>query len=87
MVFTRNQAKMIAEELFKIIRKDCIEATKEIVKDETEEFICLKDAARILGISPSTMYKKKDQYGCYTKINGRIRFAKSRLCRAVQSGI
>ena len=62
MVFTRNHAKMIAEELFKIIRKDCIEATKEIVKDETEEFICLKEAARILGISPSTMYKKKDQY-------------------------
>lgn len=86
-MISRKEAKMIAEELYKFIRKDCCEATEVILKDETEEFICLKEAARMLGMSPGWLYKSKDKIGCYTKVKGRIRFAKSRLKRAVIAGI
>lgn len=79
MAFTRNQAKMIAEELYKIIRGDIIEATKEANEVESEEFISLKEAAQMLSMSPSSLYKKKDMFGCYTKVSGRIRFAKRKL--------
>lgn len=87
MTFTRNHAKMVAEELYKLIRKEVVEASKEITKDDTEEFICLKDAARMLGISPGYLYKKKDKIGCYTKIHGHILFAKRQLRNTISAGI
>ena len=86
-MISRKEAKMIAEELYNFIRKDAVKATEEILKDETEEFLCLKDAARLLGMSPGSLYRSKDKIGCYSKVNGRIRFAKSRLKRAVIAGI
>lgn len=86
-MISRKEAKMIAEELYNFIRKDAVKATEEILKDETEEFIGLKDAAQMLGMSPSTLYKNKDKFGCYSKMNGRIRFAKSRLKKVVIAGI
>lgn len=86
MALTRKDAKLIAEELVKLLRYEVKGTMEEITKDETEEFICLKDAAMLLGISPSTLYKTKDIYGCYSKIGNRILFAKFRLIRAINSG-
>ena len=85
-MFTRNQARMIAEELYKMLRSDVRDVTEAIAEDENEEFITLKEAAAMLSISPSNLYKTKDQYGCYTKINGRIKFAKSRLKKTILNG-
>ncbi len=84
--FTRQHAKMVAEELYKLTKPDVSKAMSEVIEDETEEFICTKDAARLIGISVGRLYQTKDTYGCYTRINGRIRFAKRRLIRAIQTG-
>lgn len=87
MTLTRNQAKMIAEELYKLIRKDVVSAATEVMQDETEEYLCVKDAARMLGWSVSNVYKHKDDLKCYVRLNGRLRFPKSQLHRVIQSGL
>lgn len=86
MTLTRNQAKMIAEELYKLIRKDVVNVAAETAHDETEEYLCPKEAARMLGWSVSNVYKRKDDLKCYVKIKGRLRFPKSQLHRVIQSG-
>lgn len=87
MGITRKDAKMIAEELFKMIRGDVISASKEITKVETEEYLTPKDVSRILGWSPWTVRKKKDDLKCYVRVNGRIYFMKSQLHKMIQSGM
>ncbi|MDE7421744.1 MAG: helix-turn-helix domain-containing protein [Muribaculaceae bacterium] len=86
MAITRKDAKMIAEELFRMMRGDVISAAKEITKLETEEYYTPKDVARILGWNQYTVYKKKDILGCYVRINNRLLFPKSKLHAAIQSG-
>lgn len=87
MALTRKDAKMIAEELFKMLRSDVVAATKEIVNTETEEYLTPKDVSRILGWSPWTVRHRKDDLKCYVRINKRIFFIKSQLHRMIQSGM
>lgn len=87
MTFTRAQAKMIAEELYKMIHKDIKEVSKEVSVVETDEWICVKEAARYLDMSVSNLYKNKDLIGCYTKINGRLKFSKIMLDRRLRMGV
>ena len=77
---------MIAEELFKLIRGDVVEASKEITHIENEEYLTPKDVARILGWHYMTVYKKKDELGCYVRIKNRIFFPKSKFHQVLQSG-
>lgn len=88
MALTRKDAKLVAEELLKLLHgnKDFQTATEEIIKTATTQFICTKDAARLIGISPGRLYQTKDLYGCYSKVNGRLRFDKIRLTQAIMSG-
>ena len=77
---------MIAEELFKLLRADVVEAAKEVTKIETEEYLTPKEVALILGWNQFTVYKKKDDLGCYIKSKNRILFPKSKLHAVIQSG-
>lgn len=86
MAITRKDAKLIAEELFKLVRGDVVNAAKEVTKIETEEYMTPKDVARLLGWHPVTVYKKKDVLGCYVKIKNRLLFPKSKLHAVIQSG-
>ncbi|MBD5280384.1 MAG: hypothetical protein HDS35_07565 [Bacteroides sp.] len=84
--FTRQHAKMIAEEMIKLLRKDVVGVMGQVVKEETTEFICTKEAALLLGVSVGRLYQTKDSYGCYTKVNGRIKFDKHLLIRRISEG-
>ena len=42
----RNEAKMVAEELYKLIHKDVRNIVSQTVKEETEEWIGAKEAAK-----------------------------------------
>ncbi len=87
MGITRKEAAMIAEELYKKLRPDVISVAKEIAKVESEEYLTPKDVSRILGCSPYTVRRKKDDLKCYVRINGRIYFVKSQLHKMIQSGM
>lgn len=87
MAIKRSEAKMIAEELYKLIRKDVVEVAKDVTADETEEYLTVKEAAKILGWSTANVYRRKDDLKCYVRLNGSLRFPKSQLHRVIQTGI
>lgn len=87
MAITRKDAALIAEELYRKIRNDVVAAAKEITKVETEEYLTPKDVSRIIGWSPWTVRKRKDDLKCYVRINGRIYFIKSQLHKMLQAGM
>lgn len=86
MMITRSQAKMIAEELHKLIRKDVVETVKEIVIEETDEFINSVEAAKILNWSMKTLYNRRDDVGSYVKVGNRLMFSKRALKQRISSG-
>lgn len=86
MTFTRAQAKMIAEELYKLVKGDVVDAAKEVTKQETEEYLSVKEVAQMLKWAPITVYRRKDDIGCYVKSKNRILFIKSQVHRAIQLG-
>lgn len=47
----RTEARMVAEELYKLIHKDIKVIVSQTVKEETEEWIDAKEAAKVLGWS------------------------------------
>lgn len=85
-MLTRNQAKMIAEELFKLIRGDIRQVSAEIQLSETEEYLSMKEAANFLGVCYNTVWKRKEEWGCYLKVGNRILFPKSKLNQVIAQG-
>lgn len=55
-VMNRNEARMIAEELYKLVRKDIKQVASGLVIDQ-EEYIDSKEAAKFLGVSLSFLKK------------------------------
>lgn len=74
----RTEAKMVAEELYKLIHKDVKTIVSRTVKEETEEWIVAKEAAKVLGWSVGTLYNRIEEIP-HTKLNNRLRFKKSAL--------
>ena len=66
---TRTEARMVAEELYKLIHKDVKNIVSQTVKEETEEWI---------GASVGTLYNRIEEIP-HTKLNNRLRFKKSAL--------
>ena len=75
---TRTEARMVAEELYKLIHKDVKNIVSQTVKEETEEGIGAKEAAKVLGWSVGTLYNRIEEIP-HTKLNNRLRFKKSAL--------
>lgn len=85
-MITRKQAKLIAEELYKLMRNDCKEAAAEIAERDAEEFLTVREAAKFLKWSPSTVYRRRQELGCYVKVGNTYRFPKAALAATVASG-
>lgn len=64
---------MVAEELYKLIHKDVKNIVSQTVKEETEEWIGAKEAAKVLGWSVGTLYNRIEEIP-HTKLNNRLRF-------------
>lgn len=71
---TRTEAKMIAKELYKLIKKDL----PLLVRDVTDEYLNTKEAAQFLGVSVHYIYKNIDDIP-HTNIGKLHKFKKSAL--------
>lgn len=75
---TRTEARMIAEEFYKLIKKDVKGFVQDAVVDGQDEYFNTKQAAEYLGVSESHIRHNIDFIPC-TKVGGRYRFRKSKL--------
>lgn len=50
---TRNEARLIATELYKLMKDDVKRHVRELVKEEQDDWLSPKQAADILGVSVS----------------------------------
>lgn len=88
----RQEAKMIAEELFGLLKDDFRKVAKNVAESvaqtDYEEYLNINEAASILKISPGTLYRTKDRLvkGSYTKVGNQLRFPKSVLMRQIHEG-
>ena len=85
-IMTRAQAKLIAEELYKLLKKDILEVSKQVTLDENEVYLTSVDAAKMLGWSVGTVYNRKNDIGGFIKVGNQLRFPKTRLRRIIESG-
>lgn len=69
MPLTRKDARMIAEELFSLMKKE---------KAVPERYLNAKEAAELLGMPLGTLYHKVDGIP-HTKVGKRLRFTESAL--------
>jgi hypothetical protein len=80
---TRSEAKMIAEELHKIIRKDVKKTLSEIVAIEAEEYLDTKQAAAFLGWKVQTLYNRIEDIP-HSKNGKKLIFTKSSLSQFLE---
>lgn len=77
---TRTEARILAEELYKLMRKDVKRIVEETVIECSDEWVGVGEAANILGCSVGTLYNNISNIP-HTK-NGRLlRFKKSALIK------
>ena len=69
MPITRKEARMIAEELFALLKKE---------QAVPERYLSAKEAAELLGMPLGTLYHKVDGIP-HTKVGKRLRFTESGL--------
>lgn len=86
MTLSSAQIDIIVDRLYRRMSKDVREITSQMVNDEKEEYLCPKEVAKLLRWAPSTVYRRKDDLGCYVKNGNRLLFVKSQLHKVIQSG-
>lgn len=80
---TRTEARILAEELYKLMRKDVKRIVEETVIECSDEWVGVGEAANILGCSVGTLYNNISKIP-HTK-NGRLlRFKKSELIKYLE---
>lgn len=80
---TRTEARILAEELYKLMRKDVKRIVEETVIECSDEWVGVGEAANILGCSVGTLYNNISHIP-HTK-NGRLlRFKKSALIKYLE---
>ncbi|GAB6868787.1 helix-turn-helix domain-containing protein [Bacteroides rodentium] len=75
---TRNDAKMIAEELYKLMRKDVKQLVCQSVREEAEEWLTTKQAAELMGMSVSYIEHSDIPH---TKVGRLNRYKKSDIVK------
>lgn len=71
---TRNDARMIAEELFAIIKRE------GLIKDE---LMGVSETAQIMGCSKSAIYHKIDEIP-HAKVGKALRFKRSEIIKYIE---
>jgi excisionase family DNA binding protein len=80
---TRTEARILAEELYKLMRKDVKMFVEATVVKCSDEWVGVGEAAEILGCSTGTLYNNISNIP-HTK-NGRLlRFKKSALIKYLE---
>lgn len=74
----RAEARLIAEELHKLLRKDVEKYISKAVKDNSEEWLSTEEAARLLGVSLSYMRHNDIPH---TKVGRINKYKKSDMVR------
>lgn len=77
MALTRREAKMIAEELYALMRPEVKQAATTIATDELDTWLSHEEAAKMLGYSVQTLYQRIDIP--YTKVGRKRRYSRSAL--------
>lgn len=80
---TRTEAKQIAEELYKLIKKDMKKYIIEAVQEEQDEWLNTIQAAEFLGVSVSFI-KQNILDIPHTKVGRMNRFKKSSLIQYLE---
>lgn len=75
---TRREAAMIAEELFKLLRKDLRNAVFEATVQANDRLLTVKEVAEILGWSTGTVYNKIKELP-HTKAGKRLIFSEKAI--------
>lgn len=73
---TRNECRMIAEELYSLIGKNMKSYISECIKANSDEYLNTEEASTMIGISIKTLRKRKDEFP-HVKMGKRIMFSKN----------
>lgn len=74
----RTDARMIAEELAKVMQKEIRKMVVDITVGDMENYISASEAADYLGMSKRTLYNRIDEIP-HTKFGRVLKFQKSKL--------
>lgn len=74
----RTEARMVAEELAKLMRNEIRKMTVDLVVAETEGYMSVAEAADFMGVSKQTIYNKIEEIP-HIKMGKFLRFQKSAL--------
>ena len=75
---TRTEARMVAEELFKLVRPLVVEHLNSITAEVIDETFSIKEAAKYLGCKEKTIYNKNKEIPHF-KIGRSLRFSRLAL--------
>lgn len=78
---TRNEAKILAEELYKLMKKDIKNLVAQAVTEETDEWLTPEQAAGMLSMSISYVMHSDIPY---TKVGHRRRYRKSDIIKILE---
>lgn len=81
---TRSEARMVAEELYKLLRKDLIERVAEINAEANDRQLSTSEAAQFLGCSTKTIYNKIKSIPHY-KVGKHLRFSEMALAEFIRT--
>lgn len=73
---TRNEARMIAEEFFKLCKKNDL-------LPQSDRYLNVREAAQMLGLSAKTVYNKLAEIP-HTKVGGTLRFSERSLRQYIE---
>lgn len=81
-MITKREARMIAEELFSMIRKDLQSAMTEVAVESADKYMSVKEAAEMLGWSVRTLYNNIKDIP-HVKVGKHLRFSEQSLRRYI----
>lgn len=79
---TQAEAKMVAKELYRLMKADIIREVREVAEQECDDYLSAPDAARLIGWKLQTLYNRKDEVPHF-KTGKHLRFSKRALMRYI----
>lgn len=78
---TRNEVKILAEELYRLMKKDIKTIVSQVVTEEADEWLTPEQVARMLSMSISYVMHSDIPY---TKVGYRRRYRKSDIVKMLE---